>query len=374
MGVIALTAGVLGILATQGVGLGSLNALGTILPQPCYALMSGLGGVLLLGCGGIIIFKSIKHKNLKKNLPVQQLSAQPIAEEKKYKVELSGSDDDPIPTSCKIITHEKVMVFTKIEECVAKIRKLEKQGFSNIEEIAETEQAAAPSPLPNAMMQGHPGMYMAGLIVTLISIPAFILPIFFPFPYCWVLQAVALGVLTAVSYGIINDQFATRQSIHYFTNGHTPFHKRLLETDNPTANGVIWGIRATWVLGLVAGAVMGLVVAVPHIYAFNPLYLAPIAGIGSLGVNIYAQIKSKQLEKACRHPIMKRRIKRFFDDRQINPREGFHKVELNRVPEGERPGWLGVGKRNGIGYAAMPALGATLIAASIATRILLVVI
>ena len=65
---IALTVGVLGILAYHGVPLGPLNTLGSIMPQPVYGLIGGLGGSLLPCVGLLIVFKYISH-NIPKKKP-----------------------------------------------------------------------------------------------------------------------------------------------------------------------------------------------------------------------------------------------------------------------------------------------------------------
>jgi|GEM_PF-3311874 len=373
LGSIALTIGILGILGHQGIPLGSFNAISTVFPEACCALIAGVGGALFLVSIGIIIFKCIKNERFKKyyaqdkDLDTKRL----FLRDKKYWVVLDG--ENAIPDCFKVFTHDTHFAFGSVEAFTSKLRELEKDGFKNYETVAPVPPADT-VPLPEESKEGHPCLYWIGVTVTLISLPVFIVPFFYPFPYAWTLQTAALGVLTAVSYGIINDQFAIRQSKYYFTLGHTPFHKRLLETDDATANGTIWGIHATWVLGAIAGVVLVLVATVTHSCAINPLYLTPLTLTGSLIVNLYAHVKSKNVEDACEHPILKRRINLFFNEAVIKPKdEYFDTVYLRNVPENERPGWLGVGTRNGIGYGAMPALGGVLLVAIIAARIFLAV-
>jgi hypothetical protein len=218
--------------------------------------------------------------------------------------------------------------------------------------------------------QGHPDMYALGAAVTILSAAAYIAPFFVTFPLAAPAQIVALGVLTAVSYGIINDQLACRQCIEYFTIGHTSFHKRLLETDNPTLNGVAWGIHATWELGLVAGVVLATAARATKFAALSALSLTPVAVLVVISACTYAHLESKQAEEEWSRPEKQGRLARIFN-RTITPDEDFHPVDLRRVPEDKRAAYMGVGKRNQVGYMAMPASGLAMVVSSIAARVLI---
>ena len=60
---------------------------------------------------------------------------------------------------------------------------------------------------------------------------------------------VALAILTCVTYGVINDQITARICVEYFTIGHP----RIVATEDPTIPGIVWGIIATWWVGLILG-------------------------------------------------------------------------------------------------------------------------
>jgi hypothetical protein len=79
---------------------------------------------------------------------------------------------------------------------------------------------------------------------------------------------IGLGVLGAVTYGILNDQITARLCIEYFNSNAVPHHKRLLDEinrgmiehglgsfpmDSPTLVAFIWGTIATWWVGLPLG-------------------------------------------------------------------------------------------------------------------------
>ena len=155
---------------------------------------------------------------------------------------------------------------------------------------------------PPDINEGHPEMYWPGVAATVLSCAAYALPFVVSFPLAPTIQIIALGVLTAVGYGIANDQLACRQCIHYFTVGHTPFHRRLLATENPTVNGIVWGIHATWREGLIAGVGLALAAQASNLVAISALQLTPFANafdtidILSKAARIYFLVKQAGFE------------------------------------------------------------------------------
>lgn len=60
---------------------------------------------------------------------------------------------------------------------------------------------------------------------------------------------VALSILGCVTYGVIHDQITARICVEYFTIGHP----RIIATEDPTMLGIVWGIVATWWVGVLLG-------------------------------------------------------------------------------------------------------------------------
>jgi hypothetical protein len=60
---------------------------------------------------------------------------------------------------------------------------------------------------------------------------------------------VALCIGASVVYGILHDQVTARVCVEYFTVGHV----RILDTESPTILGLVWGVIATWWVGLMLG-------------------------------------------------------------------------------------------------------------------------
>lgn len=68
------------------------------------------------------------------------------------------------------------------------------------------------------------------------------------------LAIVALSVAAAVVYGILHDQITARVCVEYFTVGHA----RIVDSDDPTVLGLVWGVVATWWAGLMLGIPLAL--------------------------------------------------------------------------------------------------------------------
>ncbi len=60
---------------------------------------------------------------------------------------------------------------------------------------------------------------------------------------------IALCIGSSVAYGILHDQITARICVEYFTIGHV----RILDTESPTILGLVWGVIATWWVGLMLG-------------------------------------------------------------------------------------------------------------------------
>ena len=53
-------------------------------------------------------------------------------------------------------------------------------------------------------------------------------------------------------YGVVHDQVTARICVEYFTIGHV----RIIDSDDPTVLGFVWGIVATWWAGAFAGILL----------------------------------------------------------------------------------------------------------------------
>ena len=226
--------------------------------------------------------------------------------------------------------------------------------------------------IPADLQEGHPGLYALGVTVTVIAVGLFIAANVVAFPFAGPISLLALGILTAVTYGIVNDQLACRQCIEYFTIGHTDSHQRLLKTDNPTLNGIVWGIYSTWTLGTIAGTAMALTALATGLVVAPILpYLALALAVGIGLVSLYAHIRSQRLEKSINEFKNKEKLNNSFDKRIIIPYKGYHPVLLGQIPKEKRAAYLAVGERNEIGYTTMPQIGGLALISLIALSLIL---
>lgn len=86
-------------------------------------------------------------------------------------------------------------------------------------------------------------------------------------------KVIGLTTASAIGYGVLHDQVTARMCLEYFTKG---FHERAVHTwhgvpvldtlgqilvkhqDSPTIVGAIWGVVATWWVGLPLGLMLAL--------------------------------------------------------------------------------------------------------------------
>jgi hypothetical protein len=86
------------------------------------------------------------------------------------------------------------------------------------------------------------------------------------------LFASAMVYISALSYGIVNDIYATDANLPYFLFGHQGKQHSLIETNDPLAQGIAWGVAATFEPAAIAAAIFGIVTTVTG-------YFFPIANI-----------------------------------------------------------------------------------------------
>jgi len=69
------------------------------------------------------------------------------------------------------------------------------------------------------------------------------------------LSIILLCVVAAVFYGITHDEVTARVCVEYFTIGHPA----IFGTEDPTLLAIVWGVIATWWVGLLLGIPLALV-------------------------------------------------------------------------------------------------------------------
>lgn len=61
---------------------------------------------------------------------------------------------------------------------------------------------------------------------------------------------VAVSTVSAIIYGVLHDQITARICLEYYMTGN---HPRLISSNSPTLHGLVWGVIATWWVGLGLG-------------------------------------------------------------------------------------------------------------------------
>lgn len=90
------------------------------------------------------------------------------------------------------------------------------------------------------------------------------------------LFASAMIYLSALAYGITNDIYATAANLPYFLFGHQPKQHSLIETNDPIAQGVAWGVAATYEPALAAAIIFGIATTITAAFAPIPNIIFPI--------------------------------------------------------------------------------------------------
>jgi hypothetical protein len=66
------------------------------------------------------------------------------------------------------------------------------------------------------------------------------------------IRIILLCIAAAVAYGIVHDQITARMCLEYFT----VYHPLVVASDSPTVQGLVWGVIATWWVGLFLGLIL----------------------------------------------------------------------------------------------------------------------
>jgi hypothetical protein len=62
-------------------------------------------------------------------------------------------------------------------------------------------------------------------------------------------KIIALYVAAAVAYGLVHDQITAHLCVEYFSVAHP----KVIESDSPFLLALVWGVLATWWVGLILG-------------------------------------------------------------------------------------------------------------------------
>lgn len=66
------------------------------------------------------------------------------------------------------------------------------------------------------------------------------------------LKTILLCLFGAIAFGIVHDLVTANSCVEYFTIGHP----KVIESENPFLLALVWGVLATWWVGLILGTLI----------------------------------------------------------------------------------------------------------------------
>lgn len=204
--------------------------------------------------------------------------------------------------------------------------------------------------LHKLLRNGFIGVAASALIILLFSAT-----VFFAAPF-W-LTAIATGLfvgastyLSGILYGVVNDIFATRANLPYFLLGHQPQQKSLLRTNNKVAQGVAWGVAATFGPVVIATIVFTVAATITAFFVPMATFLLPVMMIAmpliAVGAEFYARKKAREY-------IEQGEEFRWMGSNQYQQ----NGLDYMCPTKPERAAWYANSDRNMFGFTKVPLIG-----------------
>ena len=155
--------------------------------------------------------------------------------------------------------------------------------------------------------------------------------------------------LTGIFYATINDMFACRDCIEYFTVGHVwdgrKLDQRPIMTLDPNLNAIVWGMIASWHVSALAGALFAAIARMPYAAVqLSARQIAPYLVGGAVALCVIAHVATRVLEQRVHRLANNGNFDEIFED---TPRDYQAKFMLVNI-------------RNLTGYAGLGVLGTEL--------------
>lgn len=206
--------------------------------------------------------------------------------------------------------------------------------------------------LRNLLRNGFVGVAASALIILLFAATAF-----FAAPF-W-LTAIATGLfvgasvyLSGIVYGVVNDLFATHANLPYFLLGHQPQQKSLLRTNDKVAQGIAWGVAATYGPVVLATIVFTVAATITAFFVPMATFILPAMMIAmpliAIGAEFYAR------KKAFEYLEFLSQGGRFESRANDYQREGLNYMCPNTA---DHATWHANSDRNHVGFTKVPLVG-----------------
>jgi hypothetical protein len=195
-----------------------------------------------------------------------------------------------------------------------------------------------------------------GVGISVLVVAAFVATVMLGAPF-WAV-AIASGLFVGASayvggilYGVVNDLFATQANLPYFLLGHQPQQSSLLRTNDKVAQGVAWGVAATFgpvVLAAGAFTVAATITAffVPFATFTMPAVVVALPLI-AVGAEFYARKKTKEYVELTKNQTVDVGSNNY-------QRTG---LDIMCPTNEERCAWYANSDRNLFGFTKVPLIG-----------------
>lgn len=195
-----------------------------------------------------------------------------------------------------------------------------------------------------------------GVAISALIIMLFAATTFFAVPL-W-LAAITTGLFVGAStylsgllYGVVNDIFATNANLPYFLLGHQPQQVSLLRTNDKAAQGIAWGVAATFGPVIIATAVFAIAATITAFFVPMATFLLPVMVVAmpliAIAAEFYARKKASEYAKQgeC------------FDILLYTNAYQSNGLSHMCPTKEERAAWLATSDRNVFGFTKVPFIG-----------------
>ncbi len=198
-----------------------------------------------------------------------------------------------------------------------------------------------------------------GVGISALAILLFVATAFFAMP-AW-LTAISIGLFTGASvylsgiiYGVVNDLFATRANLPYFLLGHQPQQTSLLRTNDKVAQGIAWGVAATFIPVVLAALLFTAAATITAFFVPIATFILPITMIVmpliAVGAEFYARSKARENVKQTAE------FRRNIGFYGVNDYQATGLAFMCPTNE-ERAAWYANSDRNMFGFTKVPFIG-----------------
>ncbi|CDZ78991.1 hypothetical protein BN59_03306 [Legionella massiliensis] len=210
------------------------------------------------------------------------------------------------------------------------------------------------SGLKTVMKAGFIGIGLSALAVIFFALVTMLAAPFWLVVIASGLFAAAATFVAAILYGVVNDLFATHSNLAYFLLGHQPQQNSLLQTNDPVAQGVAWGVAATFGPALIAAIVFGIAATITAGFVPLATFVFPVMLIAmpliAVGAEIYARKKAREYADSERG---------LWVGSNFYQQQGLEVMSPTRE---ERAAWYANSDRNLFGFTKVPLIGVAALA------------